>query len=571
MRFLLLPLLLLFITGKTQVLISNTNVFDVEKKKILEGYSVLINDGKIVYVEKVGKIKTAPGTTVIDGTGKFLIPGLVDAHVHFFQNGGIFTRPDAIDLRKYHSYQQEIKWTHENMEDYLRRYMTAGITSVIDVGSSFNFLSQRDSFRNKPFAPKVYMTGPLLTTYVPPAFKGLDKESPFIEMTSDEATRQGVRDQLSYKPDFIKIWYIVQGANKDSSARKSLPLVQAAIDEAHKNNLRVAVHATEKISAQLAVEAGADFLVHNIDDPVDDQFIQLLKKKGTVLCPTMIVAGGYDKSFGHTYKFTTDELQLSNPTNVASILDFPWPDTSLGRRYMQALSRKTALEMQKENDSILAVNLKKMIDGGVIIAAGTDAGNIGTQHAGSYFPELKVMLDAGCSTWQILQAATINGAKALGRQDEWGTISKNKSADLLLLNANPVTSLDNWRNIDLVFSRGIMIKPDTLVHNTPEMLAQQQLNAYNAHDLDAFLAPYADDVEVYDFPGKLSAKGKEQMRKNYEFITKTPGLYCRLVNRIVEGNIVIDQEEIYSDGRKPFTGVAIYTIEKGKISKVYFP
>jgi imidazolonepropionase-like amidohydrolase len=572
MRYFLLQLILLsFVAGNGQILISNTNVLDVEKKKVMEGYSVLVNDGKIISVEKSGKSKPTPGTTIIDGTGKFLVPGFVDAHVHFFQNGGIFTRPDAIDLRKYHPYQQEIKWTHDNMEDYLRRYLSAGITSVIDVGASFNFLSQRDSFRNKPYAPEVYMTGPLLTTYVPAVYKGLDKESPFIEMTSEEATREGIKDQLPYKPDFIKIWYIVIGSDKEAAARKSLPLVQAAIDEAHKNNLRVAVHATEKISAQLAVEAGADFLVHSIDDPIDDQFVQLLKKKGTVLCPTLIVGNGYGKAFGHRYKFTTDELQLSNPTNVASILDFPWPDTAIARRYINASSGPVAEAKEKKEDSILASNLKKLIDGGVIIAAGTDAGNIGTQHAGSYFPELKAMQDAGCNTWEILQAATINGAKALGKQNEWGSISKNKTADLVLLNADPITSLTNWRNIDLVFARGIMLKPDSMVYNTPEMLAQQQLNAYNAHDLEAFLAPYADDVEVYDFPGKLSAKGKEQMRKNYQFVTRTPGLYCRLLNRIVQGNMVIDHEEIYSEGRKPFTGVAIYIIEKGKISKVYFP
>lgn len=572
MRYLLVSILLSFtFHSHAQLLIRNTNVVDVEKKKILQGYSVVVQDGKILSVDKDRQYKLAPGTTVIDGTGKYLIPGMVDAHVHFFQSGGIFTRPDAIDLRKYHPYQQELKWTHDHMEDFLRRYTSAGITTVIDVGSSFNFLTQRDSFAAKTYAPDIYMTGPLLTTWVPAPFKGLEKESPFIEMTSEEVTRQGVRDQLPYKPDFIKIWYIVLDKDKEAGARKNLPLIQAAIDEAHKNNLRVAVHSTEKITAQLAVEAGADFLVHSVDDPIDDNFIQLLKKKGTVLCPTLIVGDGYSRSLGHTYQFTGDELQLSNPTTVASILDFPWPDTVLGNRYIQTLARPERVAQVKQDDSILASNLKKLLDAGVIIAAGTDAGNIGTQHAGSFFPELKAMQDAGCSTWDLLQAATINGAKALNRQTEWGSIAKNKQADLVLLNANPVDSLANWRKIDWVINRGVALRPDSLVKNTPEMLVQQQLNAYNAHDLDAFLAPYADDVEIYTFPAKLDTKGKEAMRKNYQFITRTPGLYCRLLNRMIEGNMVIDHEEIHVNGRPPFTGLAIYVIEKGKIAKVYFP
>src|SRR6218665_278851 len=572
MRYVFVLTLLAFtFCSNAQILIRNTNVVDVEKKKILSGYSVVVQNGKIISVDKDRQYKPVPGTTVIDGTGKYLIPGMVDAHVHFFQNGGIYPRPDAIDLRKYHPYQQELKWTHDHMDDFLRRYTSAGITTVIGVGASFNFLTQRDSFAAKTYAPDIYMTGPLLTTWVPEPFKGLENESPFIEMTSEEATRKGVRDQLPYKPDFIKIWYIVLDKDKEAGARKNLPLIQAAIDEAHKNNLRVAVHSTEKITAQLAVESGADFLVHSVDDPIDDNFVQLLKTKGTVLCPTLVVGSGYSKTFGHTYQFTGDELTLSNPTTVAGILDFPWPDTVLGKRYIQSVTSPQRVAQAKHGDSVLAANLKKLLDAGVIIAAGTDAGNTGTQHAGSFFPELKAMQDAGFNTWDLLQAATINGAKALNKQAGWGSIAKNKQADLVLLNANPVESLENWRKIDWVINKGVPFKPDSFLVNTPEMLAQQQLNAYNAHDLDAFLAPYSEDVEIYTFPGKADTKGKEAMRKNYQFITRVPGLYCRLLNRIVQGNMVIDHEEIYADGRPPFTGVAIYIIEKGKISKVYFP
>lgn len=102
------------------------------------------------------------------------------------------------------------------------------------------------------------------------------------------------------------------------------------------------------------------------------------------------------------------------------------------------------------------------------------------------------------------------------------------------------------------------------------MLAQQQLNAYNAHNLEAFLAPYAEEVELYSFPNKLELKGKTEMRKAYQFVTKTPKLYCRLVNRIVEGNTVIDQEEVWGFGDKPVTAIAMYVVEGGKITKVYF-
>ncbi|MBL0273954.1 MAG: amidohydrolase family protein [Chitinophagaceae bacterium] len=570
----LITLLFLFISWQTssaQVLIKNVNVIDVENKKVLAGYNVVALEGKIISIDKDKTYKLPPGTEVIDGSGKYLVPGFTDAHVHFFQSGGLFTRPDVIDLRKYQSYEKELKWVHANMEDFLRRYTSIGITSVIDVGASYNFLQQRDSFVHKTFAPLIRMTGPLLTTYVPGPYKDLDKESPFEMMLTEEGVRQSVRNQLPLHTDFIKIWYIVTDADIEKGARKNLPLVKAVIDEAHKNKLRVAVHATERITAQLAVEAGADFLVHSVDDElISNEFAQLLKKNKTVLCPTLVVMGNYGKVLGDQYQFSTDELTVANPTTIASILDYPLPDTAIAVRYINAMASPQQKAKDQQADSIMQANLKILVDAGVIIATGTDAGNIGTQHASSYFEELKAMKAAGMTIWQLLEASTINGAKAVGQENEWGSIANNKWANMLVLSANPLDNLSNWHKIDWVINKGVPLKPSSLITDTPEMLVQQQLNAYNAHDLEAFLAPYAEDVEIYMFPDKPEMKGKTEMRKAYQFVTQTPGLYCRLVNRIVQGNMVIDEEEVWGFGDKPVHAVAMYLVEKGKIRKVYF-
>lgn len=573
MRLLFLSLSLLLIqTLNAQLLIKNSNLIDVEQKKILSGYSVLIVDGKIVQVDKDKNVKQLPaGTTVIDGNGKYLGPGFTDAHVHFFQSGGLYARPDAIDLRKYRPYAEEIKWTKTHMDDLLRRYLSAGITSVIDVGATNNFLTQKDSFAGNTWAPLVRMTGPLLTTYVPAPFKNLGNDAPFAEMLTEENTRKSVRDQLPLNTDFIKIWYIVTDPVVEKGARKNLPLVQAAIDEAHKNNKRVAVHATERITAQLAVEAGADFLVHSVDDEVvSDAFVQLLKQKKTVLCPTLVVMGHYGKVLGDHYHFSTDELNLANPETIGSVLDYPWPDTSLAKTYIKSMASPVQAAREKTADSIMTVNLQKLVAGGVIIATGTDAGNTGTQHASSYFIELNAMQQAGMNNWQLLEASTINGAKALGQDKEWGSIAKGKTANLLLFTANPLDSLSNWRKISQVINKGVILDPAKLIINSPEYLVQQQLNAYNAHDLEAFLEPYAEDVELYEFPGKLLMKGKDNMRKDYAFLTKVPKLYCKIQKRIIQDNMVIDHEEVSGFGPKPMYAVAIYIIENGKIAKVYF-
>lgn len=102
-------------------------------------------------------------------------------------------------------------------------------------------------------------------------------------------------------------------------------------------------------------------------------------------------------------------------------------------------------------------------------------------------------------------------------------------------------------------------------------MAQQQLDAYNGHNLETFLAPYAEDVKVYTFPNKLNFEGKEMMRKNYQFIEQNRELHCELVNRIVEGNTIIDHENVtVSKDRPPFKAIAIYKIKDRKIAAVYF-
>ena len=451
----------LLITGgaSAQTVVRNVNVIDVENQKILPGYDVVSMNRRITYVGKDKKFKLPGNIKVIEGTGKYLVPGFTDAHVHFFQTGGIYTRPDAIDLRKYKSHGEELKWAHEHMKDFLSLYLKAGITSVIDVGASSEFLAQRDTFTAKTNSPLIYMTGPLLTTYIPEEYQSAKHDVTFAMMTNDADTRKGVTDQLKYKPDLIKIWYIVLDSNAERGAKANQQLVKIAIDESHKHKLPVAVHATERITAQLAVEAGADYLVHSVDDEIlSDAFVQLLKSHNTVLCPTLVVGTNYGKVFSGKYRFTDDEIKLSNPEQVANIKAFPAPDTALGNGIMNRINKGTYFARRKTADSVSAVNLKKLVDAGVTISTGTDAGNIGTQHAGSYFNELQAMSDVGLTLWQLMTASTINGAKAIGKEKEWGSIREGKIANMVLLDSNPLQELQNWKKINVVINKGAVVE-----------------------------------------------------------------------------------------------------------------
>lgn len=568
MRILIL-LMLMALQSSAQTIITNVNLLDVEKQRLIPNATVTISGNKITSVA-TKKVTPAAGSVVIDGTGKYLMPGMTDAHIHFFQSGGLYTRPDAIDLKKYTPYEKEIEFGKTNMEDVLKRNTRLGITSVIDVGANYNMLELRNDFKDINYAPAVYMTGPLLTTYEPAAFKNLGKDEPFSLVKTAEEGRAMVQAQLPYKPDFIKIWYIIIGADKEEVARRHLPMIKAIIDEAHKNNLKVAVHATERIAAQLSIENGADYLVHSVDDEVvKDDFVKLLKDKKTVLCPTLVVYDNYNKVFGQEYTFQMNEFTGSNPYQLGTLFDLQHLPEPMIKLYREQTRKGKATA--KTLDSICLVNLKKLVDGGVRIAAGTDAGNIGTMHGGSYLSELLKMKESGISNWQVLQSATVNPMYILNKEDESGSIAAGKIADLLLLTANPIDDLNNLTRIDLVINKGNLIKPDTLIKETPLALVQRQLNAYNARDLEAFLEPYADDVELYDYKtGKLLGKGKESMRKDYAFFKQVPELHCEIKARIVQGNVIIDKEYVTGFGGPAVEATAIYHIENNKIRKVYF-
>jgi imidazolonepropionase-like amidohydrolase len=574
-------LITLFCIGNVnaQIYIENVTVVDVIHKKLIPGQTVVFSGKPITEIKSSRQIKIPQNSHIINGKGKYLIPGMTDAHVHFFQSGGLYTRPDALDLRKHIPYEKEIAWSHSHMEDLLQRYLKMGITTVIDPGATYNLLRLRDSLKETVRLPSVYMSGPLITTYEPEVFKNLNKDEPFRLLLSIDDAKKLVQEQLPYKPDFIKIWYIVTGdaQKKKEETKKLEPAIKAVIDEAHRNNLKVAIHATELFTAETAVKNGADFLVHNIEDEViSDDFIKLLKSKKVIVSPTLTVMDNYYDTYGQKKVYNTYELENANPQSIGSMYDLKHltetSDSSMLRKRKARFSDPKIKIYISKTDSIRKINLKKLADGNVLIAAGTDAGNIGTQHASSFLAELKAMKESGMTEWQILQSATINPAKILDKEKEFGSIEVGKAADLVLLNSNPLENLDHLTDIDAVFRNGMPIDIKGIVKSTPENLVQQQVNGYNARNIDAFLEPYAEDVELYTFPSKLIGKGKEAMRKMYSNLFSTqPNLHCEITQRIINGMFVVDKEKI--TGHRPGVqteATAIYEIKDDKISKVYF-
>jgi imidazolonepropionase-like amidohydrolase len=544
---------------------TNVNLINTSEGKSRSGATVVTEGNRITNVFFQKKIKVPDRVKVVDLQGKYMMAGLVDAHIHFFQSGGLYTRPDALNLSKFYAYEKDQRWITENLDDLMRRYLACGITSVIDVGGPLRNYQIRKYCGTNELSPNAYVTGPLISTYQPP---NLDKKDPpIIKVDNEEAARELVRKQLPYQPDFIKIWYIVLPGQP---AEKTLPIIKAAIDESHKNKIKVAVHATEYHTARLAVEAGCDILVHSVSDRLlDKEFLGLLKSRNIVYIPTLIVASKYKEVFTQQHRFDREDFRVANPFMLGNLFDLQHLNPN--EAGMDYLKVRKSLKLPSKEDTISQSNLQLANEAGVSIASGTDAGNIGTQHAASFFTELKAMRAAGMSNAAILKASTITSARGFGKENEVGSIEKGKLANILILDKNPLDSLEYLQQLVYVVNRGKLIKADTLLPVTPEILAQQQLNAYNARNIDAFLEPYSDSVAIYSFNGLLLMKGKDQMRKGYEgMFQKITNLHCQLVNRIVQGNVVIDQESVTGFGPQPLKAIAIYTIEKRKIQQVHF-
>lgn len=563
-KLLLVSIILSACLYAQQTLISNVNLVDVKTGKIIPGQSVLINNDKIEQTDAANKIKTAAGIQTIDGTGKYLMPGMTDAHIHFFQSGGLYTRPDVVDLRSKVPYVKEKAFGLSNAADYMNRYLRLGITTIIDVGGPMANFTIRDSISKTTLSPNILVTGPLFSMVDREQF-GADK--PIIKITSVEEADALFNKMFPSKPDFIKIWYIASPA---MPAEKNYPLVKYIAEKTHANGLKLAVHATQLKTAQLAVEAGADILVHSIDDEVvPDDFVKILVQKKVTYIPTLIVLGDYYQVFSGKLNNHPQDIAWANAFAYGSITDpesIPESELPPGIRSMRKNGIPAAAA---RSDSFENVNLLKLYKAGVNIASGTDAGNIGTFHASSYLQELEAMQKAGLSIPEIIKASTINPAIGFGKEAQWGSIEKGKQADMLLLQKNPMESLQHLNSIESVFKSGKRINPDSLLKESPEAIVQRQLNAYNARNYKAFIDTYSDDVELYNYPNQLIGKGMDALKRYESFFANTPNLYCEIKKRMVLGNKVIDHENVRA-GNNTLNAVAVYEVKNGKISKVTF-
>lgn len=419
---------------------------------------VLLRGGKIDCAGTGADCPVPEGVERLDLKGLFLTPGIVDAHMHHAQTGWTDGRPDFIDVRDSHPYETLQGKLRAHPQRFWRSYLCSGVTAVFDVGGypwSWDLRARADA---DPQAPHVAAAGPLLSTL--DFWLNLPAERQFIYLGTEKDAKSGVAYLADHGSDAVKVWFIpLETRNFDEMAHA----VKAAGQEAHAREVPLIVHATGIREAIAALKAGADLLVHSVEDAqVTDDFLRLAKSNGTIYCPTLTVLGGYrrlqDAAAAQKVPAVDDPNGCVDPETMKNLaetaaLTVKPPDPGVAERRRQRF--ETALKMS-------AANLRTVRDAGIPIAMGTDAGNPLTLHGVSVYAEMEAMQAAGLSPLEVLTASTRNGARAMRRDADFGTVEKGKIADLLVLSADPSRDIRAMRSIRYVVRGGVVRTPNEL-------------------------------------------------------------------------------------------------------------
>lgn len=360
--------------------------------------TVLVQHGNILAAGPSQTIRIPDGAIRIAVPGKTIVPGLINTHGHV------------------------------NTPDDLATYAAYGVTTVMSLGGEpASVFAARNQQRDASLSrARVYLAGPVLTP------------------TSPDDARAQVVNAAGQQVDIIKIRV---DDNLGAAAKMPPDVYRAVIAEAHKRNLRVAVHLYYLDDARDLLAAGADFIAHSVrDQPVDAAFTQALVKSGVCYTPTFMREVS-TFVYESTPPFLSDSLFLTH-ANRQWVADVQQPARQ------QAMRNSTSAQTYKAQLPVAQRNMKSLFDAGVPVVMGTDTGPMGRFQGYFELMEMEMMADAGLTPAQVLAASTRDAARCLKLDTELGTLEQGKRADFLVLDASPLDDIRNIRRIRSVWIAG---------------------------------------------------------------------------------------------------------------------
>lgn len=401
--------------GAPVTAITGVRLFDGET--VIEHATLLLTDG---LVRDAGAGLAVPaGATVIDGRGKTVLPGLIDAHAHVFGPA----REDALRF---------------------------GVTTLLDMFrpplDSARIRAERESLAPTARAD-LFSAGYLATA---PGGHGTQYGFPVPTPTTADADAW-VAARLAEGSDYIKI-VIEDGASWGGELPTLAPdTVRALVAAAHARGVLAVAHVSTRVAARLALEAGVDGLMHLfVDQPVDAQFIAEARAAGAWVVPAATVLAA---SHGHSAaRALQDHPVLGARLSVTQ-------RQTLGQTFPGAAARR-------ERWSMIMDGIGDLQQGGVPLLAGSDAPNPGTAQGASLHHELALLVAAGLAPAQALRAATSVPARVFDLQGR-GCLQPGCRADLLLVAGNPLEDIDATTHIAGVWKNGHRVSLELPVARAP--------------------------------------------------------------------------------------------------------
>ena len=424
------------------VLLLSVQGQQTRKITLFEGARLILGDGKapiensafivendlFTSVGRKGELQAPAGGTHVDLTGKTVMPAMVDAHSHF----GFLNQKDG-------SMSKE-NFNPQNLLDHLQRYAYHGFAAAISMGTDFGELPYQLREEVHPDAALFRTVGRGLAWPGSGPNDPARNDVPYVVTTVEQA-RQAVRDLAPHRPDFVKIW--VDDRNK--TQKKLTPeLYGAAIDEAHKYNLRTIAHVYDLEDAKGLVRAGIEGFTHLVrDKEVDDEFLQLLRAHPGVFVTPNLGITSRSMDAGRPVWLDDPLLHETIPQGEIKRLESQFAN----RRPEQLAATRASWDLQVRN-------LTKMKAAGVRVILGSDSAGDPSRTMGWHaIWEVDALAKAGMTPSEVIVASTRLAAETL-KLDQLGTIAPNKSADFIVLNANPLENIANTRKIYKVYLRG---------------------------------------------------------------------------------------------------------------------